>query len=149
MENMTEKEMRESEVPWPKSEDELLEYIRGLAHQGHDYGTAVYAMSMAAVATYYYMSHVVGASGFQASCADLDIIKRTRSIEGPFAFIEGHDMLYPQYDIKAKVDEYLQKWREWAGKEAQKMLTAHEKEDGLAVPEVVNHWKKLIKDSPL
>lgn len=138
---MTEQEMRDSKVPWPKTIEELNDYINELSKDGGDYGKAVYCMSMAATAAFYYMSHVVGATGFQASCADLDIFRRTRSINGPFAIIAGEDMLYPQYNIQAKVSGYLSEWREWAAKEARKNLATNNKEN--VSEEVWKQWEML------
>jgi hypothetical protein len=141
----TEKELREMAVPWPKSKSELTEFIDSLEACKEDYGTCVYAMSMAAVATFYYMSHIVGASGFQASCADMDIIRRTRNFKGPFMLIDGNDMLYPQYDIIAKVFEVREGWREWAKEEAAKLLATSNK---LTSVNVINHWKNLAAWTP-
>jgi hypothetical protein len=138
---MTEKEMREAEVPWPENIKELTKYIGKLVDQKHDYGTCVYAMSMAATAAFYYVSHKLGVTGFQASCADLDIIRRTRHIEGPFAMIDAHDMLYPQSDIMEKVQKYLSEWKSWAGKEAEKLLASNKETE--IHPNVWAHWKRL------
>lgn len=41
----TEEQMRDSEAPWPKSVEELEEYVRSLVERPHDYGTCVYAMN--------------------------------------------------------------------------------------------------------
>jgi len=136
-----EAEMRERPSPWPKTREELHATIDALIDGEHDYGTCVYAMSLAAVAAYNFVAHELGATGFQASCADLDILRRNRSIDGPFALIKGEDMLYPQYDIEAKVREYLSGWQEWASKEAKKKL-ADPTTIG-AAPSVIAHWQKL------
>lgn len=94
---MTETEMRDARVPWPKTEEELVSYIKGLVEQEHDYGTCVYAMSMAATAALYYVGSRLGVSGAQASCADLDILRRTRHMEHGFCITNYADLLYPQY----------------------------------------------------
>jgi len=77
----TEKEMREAKEPWPYTEQQLTEYIASLVDRQHDYGTCVYAMSLAAAAAFNYVAHKLGVTGFQSSCADLDFIRRTRSHE--------------------------------------------------------------------
>lgn len=138
----TEQEMREASVPSLKTIEELTGYINELVDREHDYGTCVYAMSMAATAAFNYVAGALGVTGFQASCADLDIIRRTRHIEGPFGIIDGADLLYPQYDLHAKLDEMIQKWMPWAKEEAIKMLAKMSKE-GIAADSVVAHWKKL------
>lgn len=90
----TEHQLREEEVITPKSVKELTKYINDLVKQKHDYGTCVYAMSMAATAAFNYVSSELGVSGFQASCADLDFIRRSRGIKGPFMIVDLYDELY-------------------------------------------------------
>jgi hypothetical protein len=137
--NQTEQEMRDAEVPWVESTEELVAYINGLTDRNHDYGTCVYAMSMAAMAAFHYVGNKLGTTGFQASCADMDILRRSRMIKGPFMLIDGNKMLYPQYDLRQQLEEAIKKWKPWAAEEAQKLLddkpTAHEN--------VIAHWKQL------
>ena len=135
----TETEMREAETPWPKSINELTEYVESLTEREHDYGTSAYAMSLAATAAFNYIASRLGTTGFQASCADLDFVRRSRGIKGPFMLIRGEDMLYPQYDLRGKLNEALFEWRDWAAKEAARLLT----DKNGACSEVVEHWKKL------
>ncbi len=141
---MTEQEMRESKVPWPKEIEELTDYINGLVKQPHDYGTCVYAMSMSAVAAFYYVSHKLGVTGFQASCADMDILRRTRNIQR-FQILNLEDLLYPQYSEKFKCyEDYLKENAEWLSKEAKKKLA----ESPEAHPNVIAHWKVLSRLVP-
>lgn len=135
----TEQEMRDTTVPWPHTIEELTEYIHSLVEREHTYGTAVYAMSMAAVAAYNYVASKEGVTGFQASCADLDIIRRNRMLNCPFMIIKGDDMIYPQYDIHSKVDEALASWSDWAAEEAARRL----KSSPDACESVKAHWRKL------
>jgi hypothetical protein len=135
----TEAEMREAKVPWPKTKEQLTEYIESLVSKQHDYGTCVYAMSMAAEAAFNYVSNCLGVTGFQASCADLDFIKRTRGIDGPFMLIKGEDMLYPQYNLVDNLLEAMKEWKPWAKEEAEKKLS----ENTSAHPDVIAHWKAL------
>lgn len=134
-----ETEMREADVPWPLTEKQLVEYINSLINRNHDYGTCVYAMSMAAVAAFYYVSHKLGVTGFQASCADLDILRRTRSMKGPFIILKGEDALYPQCDPAEKFAEAMESWKPWLKEQAQKKI----EENGVAHSAVVAHWHKL------
>src|SRR5574343_1229666 len=94
---MNEQEMRESEVPTFDTIEELSKYVAELVSQDHDYGTCCYAMSMSAVAAFNFVAHKLGVTGFQASCADLDILRRTRYLKGPFAIQNYSNLLYPQY----------------------------------------------------
>ena len=136
----TEQELQNEKAAWPKTQAQLNEYIQSLLDLEHDYGTCVYAMSMSAVAAFNYVGSKLGATGFQASCADLDILRLTRHLDGPFIILKAEDMLYPQYDLKQKLDEAMQNWRGWLAKRA-----AEELEDADACDEVIKHWKQLAK----
>jgi hypothetical protein len=101
---MTEAEMRDMKCPWPKSEKELIDFIHAMKAEGEacdgpeeGYGKAVYVMSLIATAAFYYAAGVVGSTGFQASCADMDILKRTRGYKAGFRIIDYENLLYPQY----------------------------------------------------
>lgn len=140
---MTEQEMRDSKVPWPKSINELVQYINKLIDQKHDYGTCVYAMSMSAVATLNYVAHELGVTGFQASCADMDLIRRTRNMKR-FQIVDLDKLLFPQYRNEFKgYNQLIMENIEWLSKEAQKNLddnkTAHEN--------VLAHWKMLASQN--
>ena len=89
----TEQAMRETKAPWPKTPEELAAYVQSLVDGPHTYGTCCYAASLASTATFNYVCSVLGMTGFQASCADLDMVRRTRSIEGPFMLIKAEDAL--------------------------------------------------------
>lgn len=135
----TETEMRDAESPWPYTKEQLIEYIDSLVDREHDYGTCVYAMSLAATAAFNYVAHKLGTTGFQSSCADLDFVRRTRHIKGPFIVLNGENMLYPQYDLRQKLSEAMNEWTPWAAEEARKKL----EEDARAHPDVIAHWKML------
>lgn len=135
----TEAQMRESLVPWPKTKNQLDEYIESLVKKNHDYGTCVYAMSMAATATFNYVAGQLGVTGFQSSCADLDILRRTRHMKGPFMIIKGEDALYPQYDLPDRLEKAMEEWKPWLKEEAEKKLA----EGGTVHPNVHEHWEKL------
>lgn len=137
----TEQELREAKAPWPRNQRQLTEYIDSLVNRNHDYGTCVYAMSLAATAAFYFVSHQLGVTGFQASAADLDFISRTRNMKGPFILIKAEDALYPQYDLRETPDNALAGWRPWLKEQAQKNLA----ENRQAHPNVLAHWKKLAQ----
>jgi hypothetical protein len=81
----------------------------------------------------------LGVTGFQSSRADLDFIRRTRRIDGPFILIKAGDDLYPQSNPRQKLAEALRGWRFWLKEQAQKNL----QESPDAHPKVLAHWKKL------
>lgn len=134
----TEKELREEKVPRPVTKEQLTEYVESLVNKTHDYGTCVYAMSMAAEAAYNYVSHCLGVSGFQASCADLDFLRRTRGMER-FLIINAGDALYPQSDPQEKFEKYMIDIRPWLKEQAARKLA----ETDRAHPDVIAHWKML------
>lgn len=146
----TEQEMRDVKAPTPETLQELDEWIESLVERPHDYGTCVYAMSLAAVAAFNYVAGKLGVSGFQASCADLDILRRTRLMDGPFMLIDGNDMLYPQYDPHERLSEALQEWQGWASEEAEKKLAEVDiYADRMVHPSVLAHWKRLAALAPI
>jgi hypothetical protein len=93
---MTEAELRDAKSPWPRDMKELEAYITSLVDRPHDYGTCVYAMSLAAVAAFNYVAHKLGTTGFQSGCADMDILRRTRGWEWG-RIMDYSQLLYPQY----------------------------------------------------
>lgn len=138
-EAQTEQEMRDHKAPTPNTIAELSTYIESLTNREHEYGTCCYAMSLAATAAFNYVASRLGVTGFQASCADLDIIRRTRHIDGPFIFLRGEDMLYPQYNLHEKLREAMEGWSAWAAEQAREKLAAtHGASD-----RVIAHWKQL------
>lgn len=140
----TEKELRDAKVPWPNDEEELIKYIHSLVERPHDYGTCVYAMSMAAVAAYNYVAQELGVTGFQASMADLDILRRTRGWEWG-KILDYDQLLYPQYCD----DEHFPTWHWLVEEHAQELAKKAEaklaESDGVAAPAVLHHWKWLIE----
>lgn len=141
---MTEEEMRDSKVPTLNDCAELGDYVRDLIEQEHDYGTCVYAMSMAATAAYNLVASKLGVTGFQARCADMDIIKRTRGLER-FMIVDLTNALYPQYDMHGRLREALDDMRPWLKEEATKLLADNSE---LANVNVVEHWRKLAAWEP-
>jgi hypothetical protein len=137
----SESHMRESEVPECESLLDLSEYIQSLTTMPHDYGTCVYAMSMAATAAFNHVAGKLGVTGFQASCADLDVLRRTRRIDGPFMIVKGEDAMYPQCDPRRRLSEWLEEISPWLKEQAEKKLSEFKE----AHPAVVAHWKKLSK----
>lgn len=138
--NRTEKDMREEKAPTLGTMKDLSKYITSLVEMNHNYGTCVYAMSLAATAAFNYVADKLGVTGFQASCADLDILRRTRCWNGPFIVLTGDKMLYPQYDLMGELTEAMKEWTPWAAEQAKKLLA---EKDHICHPKVRKHWKKL------
>lgn len=144
-ETATEQELRDAELPKIESIEQLGSFINTLAERGHDYGTCVYAMSLAATAAFYYISGKLGVTGFQASCADMDILKRTRGWKWG-RILDYENLLYPQYCD----EEHFPSWRtilaenkEEFAKRAHAMLA-----EDRGVEEVRAHWRMLTGAQP-
>lgn len=142
-EHNLEQQLRDADVPWPKTLAELTEYIDHLTGLDHDYGTCVYAVSNAATAAFHYMAHRLGITGFQASCADMDLLRRTRGYKHGFAVIDYGELLYPQYREKfdrLAFDAALEKQAEWLAEEAANLLA----DSPNAADGVRAHWERLV-----
>lgn len=142
---MTEKEMREAKVPNLGSVDELTTYIRTLVERPHDYGTCCYAMSMAATAAMYYVAGKLGVTGFQMSCADMDILARTRGWKWG-KILDYENLLFPQYcneEHFPSADTLLMAEREKLAELAkEKLKTVPD-----AHPNVLAHWRMLAGET--
>lgn len=131
--------MNQEKVPTPNTIKELSSYIKKLTDMKHDYGTAMYAMSMAAVATLNFMTNKIGASGFQYSCADMDILRRTRNLNHGFSIIDYSKVLYPQYrNDFLTYEDIIENNRVHFASEARKLL---DKQSGSE--KVQDHWTYL------
>lgn len=138
----TEQEMRDEKIPDCQTEAELIQYIHDNVEREHDYGTCVYAMSNSAVAVFNYVASKLGVTGFQASCADLDILRHTRNWKAG-RILDYEKLLYPQYcnsDEFPSAQQCIEENKEWLSEEARKKL----KETDMPVsPNVLEHWKML------
>lgn len=138
--------LNDFKVPWPDSLEQLTLIIQALAEREQDYGSCVYSMSIAATATFYYMAHLLGVTGFQSSCADMDLIRRTRGYDGPVLLVNGSNYLYPQYDLMERVREFIDEaCKPWAAKEARKQIEEHKDKSTSVHPNVLAHWQELAK----
>lgn len=131
--------MRDAEAPKPNTAEELAELARALTDRPHNYGTCVYAMSVLAVAAFNFSARKCGVTGFQASCADMDFLNRTRGFKHGFIIFNAEDLLYPQYDLPGKLREWISK-QTWLKDAAAEKLA---EPCSYASAEVVAHWKRL------
>lgn len=141
---MTEQEMRDSAAPWPNSVEELSGYVSSLVERGHDYGTMVYAMSLAATAAFQFVAGKLGCTGFQASMADLDVLRRTRRIDGPFLILRAEDMVYPQYDLRERLEKFMEESRPWVIERAKERLR---EQSPHVDSRVFAHWRRLTEET--
>lgn len=128
--------------------DELIAFIDETVAGPHDYNTSADAMWKCAVEAFNYAADQVGATGFQAGYAALAFLREVNHWDFPFAVIKGEEMLYPQYDIPAKVAGWLREWRTWAGEEARKRIAEHDGERNWVSPAVWARWEELAAIPP-
>ncbi len=140
----SEQEMRDTTAPTPKTLEELSAYVESLVMRNHDYGTCCYAMSLAATAAFNYVAQKLGVTGFQASCADLDILRRTRGLEN-FKVVNYHDLLYPHHCTEDRFPSWGDlmedpKIRGWLREKAVALLAKNEE---FVAPMVKLHWEQI------
>jgi hypothetical protein len=136
-----ERELRGCKVPFPRSLRDVQRIVEAVTKRQHDYGTCVYAMSISAEAAFNYVSHELGCTGFQASCADLNFLSRTRHMEHGFQIINYDNLLYPQYADKwPSRSKVIEENIDELGKAAEKKLA-----ESIGVhPNVARWWEDLI-----
>jgi hypothetical protein len=140
LKTMDEKQLREYKVGFPNSMEEVEDLVNALIEREHEYGTCVYAASIAGTAMMNYVASRLGMSGFQFSCADMDVIRRTRHMER-FMIVDLKNHLYPQYDLPARVQEAIDDGKDYYREEARKLLD--EADDDYLNEDVKAHWEKL------
>lgn len=121
--------------------DELVALIDAKVSQEHDYNTSADALWETAEATFNYVASELGVTGFQAGFAAMMFLRKVNGWDSPFAVIQAEDMLYPQYDILARVRRYLDEWRPWAADEARKRLAEGDRTH--VHPNVWRRWEDL------
>lgn len=138
---MTESEMRDADAPWPKSWEELKAYCESLfINENNDYGKAAYCMSLATTAMFNFAADRVGATGFLASCADMDFLRRSRGMKNGFQIVDYNNFLYPQYMNRPEIAALFPKIAPRLIKEAKRLL---EENGGGAHEDVLAHWKRI------
>lgn len=135
-------------IPWPKSQNELVDYLNGLYSPPDEpteagYEAAANALWKGALAAFRYMTNVVGATGFQASWAELEFLKHSRNLNCSFAILKADDMLYPQHE--SPVAKAIRLEGEWLQEVAQKARDRIAEADGHVHPNVLAHWKLLVE----
>ena len=147
----TENETTESvEVnPRPENVKQLADLIESLTVFDHDGGAGGYeqaadALWKAAQAAFDYVSRRCGVTGFQASWAALRFYGEVMGVDGPFMVIRASDAVYPQYDIPARVEEFLSESGPWLREQAQAKLAG---DMTFVVDAVREHWERLAAEA--
>jgi hypothetical protein len=139
-------EATEERRQWEATHDSTEPYVA--LDMSDSKGAAAYsecpeAMAVAALAAFNLVARALGVSGWQASYAELEFLRRSRRIEGPFGIYDFHDALYPQYDVLERIEKSLHSEGtvRWLGDEAEKKLA---ETTFLAAPRVLAHWRMLV-----
>ena len=143
----------------PATQEELIAQITSLVKAVADpdvklgvesdgYGKCVEAMWRAGYLAHEFAAHQLGVSGFQHSMSSLHLLGALRRIEGPYMIVDASEALFPQYDLRSKVDNFLKSddTRRWLADKATERLAEHE--SGVVSPCVMAHWWKLVADRP-
>ncbi len=147
LKTMSEEELREIDVPFFKREKDVIRFIRNIINRDHEYGTCVYAMSLSAIAAFNYVCSRLGTTGFQASCADMDFLARTRGMKDGFSILDYNRLLYPQYldKFNKTAVDYIYSNLESLQDKALDLL---EKSEGMTHPDVKAHWEWILSLKP-
>jgi hypothetical protein len=134
-------DLRAMGVPCPRTMEELTGIIDAMASRNHNYGTCVYAMSISAEAAFNYISHILGVTDFQASCADMDFLRRTRHMPH-FQILDLDRLLYPQYrnDFFLSCERLIAENMRWLPSALDAKLSEYK---GPIHRNVINYWLHL------
>lgn len=142
---MTEEELQDYKLPRIDTDKELIDFINEMISIGNSYNTAPYSMALSAYAVFMYVAGKLGVTGFQASWADMQFLKRTRNLEDGFSIIDYSNLLYPQYKDnfeKYSFDNLLRENLPHLKERAKKLL---EEKGGYTHENVIKHWKMIVE----
>ncbi len=131
--------------------DELIAAVTDpdvtLGIETEGYGKCVEAMWRAAYIIHEYVAKQLGVTGFQHGGSSLRLLGKLRRYEGPFMVIDGSEALYPQYDLRGRVDDFLSSanTRKWLAECATALLAAN---SAFVVGPVADHWRGLVNQGP-
>ena len=124
--------------------DELAKYINELVAYPHDYNTSGYAITKALRATEMLMAHLLGTTGFQHGYARLAFLKEEMGSKSGVAVIDFDNLMYPQYDILAKVAHMIKEHKKSKYfKNVVRERIAENKEEDVH-PAVWARWQELV-----
>lgn len=134
--------------------DQLARQIQAMVADVHDpavaygpnrdgYGKCVEVMWRAGYLAHEVVASQLGVTGFQHSISSLALLGKLRGIEGPYLVIKMEDALFPQYDLRAKLEESLsdEDVRTWLAEKAAEKLAGDLTHVHL---DVVAHWRGLV-----
>lgn len=127
-------------------EEALIVALRERLAKVQNYEDCVDAMAGAALDAFNLVAKALSVTGWQASCAELEFVRRSRGIDGPWGIYAMHDALYPQYDLVGRLEKmrHADTTVKWLGDCAEYALAVYGPQG--AAPRVTAHWIKLVAD---
>ncbi|WP_419877700.1 hypothetical protein [Brevibacillus centrosporus] len=125
---------------WPKTEQELIDFLHEHENKSHSYESVAESLTEVTLAMFNYFASKQGMTGFQASWGGLQFLKKSRGIEGPFGIIDGSKLLYPQYDLRKQLEDWIKEWEPQLAQMAKEKL---EETNCQAHPDVLERWQRL------
>jgi hypothetical protein len=108
------------------------------------YSECAETLAATALDAFNLVAKALGVTGWQASYAELEFLRRSRGIKGPFGLYSMEDALYPQYDLHQRLHDL--RWSDetvtWLGDCAEYALAT--KDDGFVAGRVADHWRWLV-----
>lgn len=116
--------------------------IERIINEANDYNSTAEAAVKAAVLAFNYAADNRGLTGFQGSWAALKAYAEIMHYDCPIAMFKADDLLYPQYDLPARLAKWMEECKPWLAEQAREKLDSKT----FAVPHVEAHWRKLAAD---
>ena len=114
---------------------------------GDAYEACAEGLATAATAAFDLVAKALGVTGFQASWAVMQFVRRENNIEGPFGLWKGEEWLYPQYNMIRDIEGYRRdpETVKWLGDQAEAKIGAVS-DGGTVHPNVLSHWRTLVAE---
>jgi len=129
----------------PESTKELAEYMDKILEGGwHGYNESVEDGVKCLMACWNYLMHVQGHSGASASFVGLEFLGLSRYERSPFMIMTLDKALYPQYDLKEQLREFITENSDWLKQEAQEKIKSIDKEFP-PHPDVLKRWREFTQ----
>jgi len=138
---------RETCIPTPETDAELVAYIQSLVESEHDCGSACSAASTALLAAFAYVGHALRLTGAQRLVVTQELIRRLLGARVGIRFVILDELLYPESLTPGRLPtlrELLLVHRDVLAREAKRLLA----EGKTADPKVRAHWEWLAKGQP-
>ena len=125
-----------NDIPWPKTMEELSEYIQSmLTNSDNNFE----CMANAATATLRYIGFKRNSTWPEANAAARLVYQKTENLKCPFDIIEAKLLLHPD-QLNNFIERFKNKYSKWASQEAKNQL---ETKDENLHPDIVEHLKLI------